>query len=44
MQKCWNSDPNKRPTAINIFRKLSNVINAEKENQQKLQDHQILDL
>src|ERR1044071_2147065 len=32
MQKCWNSDPNKRPTAINIFRKLSNVINAEKEN------------
>ena len=32
MQECWNSDPNKRPTAIDIHDKLDDIRKAESEN------------
>src|SRR6185503_9314667 len=32
MQECWDSDPNKRPTALNIYDKLNNIEWAETEN------------
>ena len=32
MQKCWDSDPNKRPATIDIFETLKNVEEYEKEN------------
>ena len=32
MQECWDSDPNKRPTASNIIEKLKNTIDFEENN------------
>src|SRR5687767_1943143 len=32
MQESWDSDPNKRPTALNISNKLGNIKRAETEN------------
>ncbi len=32
MQECWDSDPNKRPTASNIYDKLINIKRVETEN------------
>ena len=32
MQECWNSDPNKRPTAFDIVKKLTNINRVEEEN------------
>ena len=32
MQKCWDSDPNKMPTAFNIREKLINIERDEEEN------------
>ena len=32
MQECWNSDPNKRPTAIDILENLINIERVEEQN------------
>ena len=32
MQECWDSDPNKRPTTVDICEKLINMISVEEEN------------
>src|ERR1043166_5665996 len=32
MEKCWDSDPNKRPTASVIIENLTNIMRAEEEN------------
>ncbi len=32
MQKCWDSDPNKRPTTFDILEKLINIKRVEEEN------------
>src|SRR3989337_377576 len=32
MQKCWDSDPNKRPTTVYILDTLINMVEIEKEN------------
>src|SRR5688500_9340470 len=32
MQECWNPDPNKRPTASNIYEELININSIELEN------------
>ena len=36
MQKCWDSDPNKRPTIFYIFNKLSNIAEDEEESPTKI--------
>ncbi len=32
MQKCWDSDPNKRPTADDLKNELSNIYHIEWDN------------
>src|SRR5688572_644151 len=32
MEECWDSNSNKRPAAFDIYEKLNNIINTEKEN------------
>ena len=32
MQECWHSDPNKRPTALELSGKVSNICNNEDKN------------
>ena len=32
MQKCWNSDPNKRPTVFDIYKTLKNIEEVERKN------------
>src|SRR6266498_109135 len=36
MQECWDSDPNKRPTAFDIREKLINIKRVEEENQTEI--------
>src|SRR6266542_3499305 len=36
MQECWNSDPNKRPTAFNTYKKLVNIMRVEEKNPTKI--------
>src|SRR6266540_3135313 len=36
MQECWDSDPNKRPTALNIYERLINIKRIEEENPKEI--------
>ncbi len=36
MQECWDSDPNKRPTAFNTYKKLVNIMRVEEKNPTKI--------
>jgi serine/threonine protein kinase len=43
MKECWHSDPEKRPTAVKVFKKIREIFNIEKEKNNRLNETKIIE-